>query len=274
MSSKFDKYKQEGDRDIRPDGYHTVREMSKNYLKLRKSIGILGVLLPTLLVILSLINKNGCGILPSVSDYYHTSVGLVFTGLLVAIGVFLLHEGEDTKEKWACNMAGILAFIIAFAPTPLHPAYIILETGSLDFNIFSGCYIPQTANDPIIGNLHFIAATLFFLILSYLSGIKFAKSESKVNSTGKKRRLVYRICGAGMFLSLLSVAIFKIFFATEDVYTSGLGLPISINDHERIMKEGGFKIVFWAEFLMLIFFGVSWLIKGEVMLAKSKEYFK
>jgi hypothetical protein len=33
-------------------------------------------------------------------------------------------------------------------------------------------------------------------------------------------------------------------------------------------------MVFWAEFFMLMFFGISWLIKGEVMLVKSKKYFK
>lgn len=251
--SIYNEYAEQGKKEPKKDGYKVTHNITRKYLKLRSAIGILGILLPFLLVGFSLINKNGCGILPSISDYFHTSVGGIFIGILVSIAIFLIYDGENKEEKYICRAAGVLALIIAFAPTPIKDEFVLISGMQIDPDMFGGCYIPKMESNSLIGYIHFGAATFFFLLLSYLAGIKFRNSETKEDST-KLRRNWYAACGLGMLVPLIGIAIFKIFFNDQS------------GDSETL------PIVFIAEFIMLIFFGISWLIRGEVMLNKSSNY--
>lgn len=56
---------------------------------------------------------------PSISDYYYTPARAVFVSVLVAIGVCLLAlRGNTDWEDTFLNLAGLLAPVVAFVPTP------------------------------------------------------------------------------------------------------------------------------------------------------------
>ena len=258
LSDKYDSLKSTGSRKVREDTYK-VSNLHKSYLKLRRAIGYLGILLPISLVLLSLLNRNGCEwILPSISDYYHTSVGGIFTGILVSIAIFLWYNGESKQEKIICRIASGLAIIIAFAPTPINENYIITESSILDLDFVSGCYIPKPKGIPLVGGLHFFCAAVFFLLLSYLSGIVFRKDESPEVDEGKKRRLIYLICSLGMLLYLILIAVFEFFLVEKFPNSDNWMLPPT----------------FTLETIMLFCFGIAWLVRGEVTFQNIQSFFE
>jgi len=55
----------------------------------------------------------------SISAYYYTPVKAVFVGMLVSIGVCLVAlKGNTEREDVLLNLAGMLAPVVAFVPTP------------------------------------------------------------------------------------------------------------------------------------------------------------
>ena len=59
-----------------------------SYFTLRKTLGLLGILLPFVLVFGNWIIFRD-GLENSISSYYHTGMGDVFVGILFAMGLFL-----------------------------------------------------------------------------------------------------------------------------------------------------------------------------------------
>jgi len=254
---KYESFQTKGERGLKKNTYELPHNLNKSYLKLRRAIGYLGILLPISLVIISLINRNGCNtILPSISDYYHTSVGGIFTGILVSIAIFLWYNGEN-RERLICRITSGLAIVIAFAPTPINENYIITESSLASLDFFRGCYIPKLKGLAITGNLHFISAALFFLLLSYLVGNVFRKQESSDSPEGKRRRVIYLICAWGMLGSLVLLAALKVFFKDTFPNSNDWSLPPT----------------FALETIMLFCFGVAWLVKGEVTFQQIQSIF-
>src|SRR5215467_3411619 len=64
-----------------------------SYLSLRKAVGIIGFLLPSVLaigkILLQGFGPQGAILQSSISSYYYTNVRDIFAGSLCAIGVFL-----------------------------------------------------------------------------------------------------------------------------------------------------------------------------------------
>ena len=60
-----------------------------SYILLRRSIGVLGIALPMVLLIGFSIAHPDCILPPSISHYYYTMMGTYFTGTLCAVGLFL-----------------------------------------------------------------------------------------------------------------------------------------------------------------------------------------
>ena len=57
--------------------------------------------------------------LPSISDYYWTPVHAVFIGALLALGVgMVILKPDNELEDIFLNIAGVLAPVVAFVPTP------------------------------------------------------------------------------------------------------------------------------------------------------------
>ena len=58
--------------------------------------------------------------LGSISAYYYTPARAVFVASLCAIGICLIiYRGSTPREDAVLNLPGVLAFVVAFIPTPL-----------------------------------------------------------------------------------------------------------------------------------------------------------
>lgn len=201
-----------------------------SYLGLRKAIGIIGILLPFVLVFGKiLLEGEGLSIESSISAYYYTVMGDVFVGSLCAVGVFLLsYRGYERKDNIAGDIACIFAIGVALFPTTPE--------------------INWTSKDKIIGDVHLFCATGFFLTLAFFSLCLFRKTNPDKPPTRMKvwRNRVYAACGYIILACLALAAVVS--FVSDD-------LPIKRLDP-----------IFWLEATAIVAFGVSWFTKGEAIL--------
>jgi hypothetical protein len=203
-----------------------------SYLDLRKAVGIIGVALPFVLA-LGKIMSQGSGIQDSISAYYYTDMRNELVGSLCAIGVFLMStKGYDRRDQIAGILSCIFAIGVAFFPTtPL---------------------VSPTSRQRLIGDLHLTFAALLFLTLAYFSIALFTETDPTKTPTRQKlqRNVVYRFCGYAIVACILLIAVIKL-------------TPLE----ERI---AALSPVFWLESGAILFFGVSWLTKGETILKDEK----
>ncbi len=207
-----------------------------SYLVLRKAIGVLGTAMPFLLFFGALI-IFGTGIQSSVSSYYYTGMGDVFVGILFAMGFFLFsYRGYEEIDNRYGNLAFVFALGVALFPTPPDgpPEATDLQIG--------------------VGYVHFVFVGLFFLTLVYFSLCLFTRTDSKKtpNSMKLKRDKVYRFCGYAM---LVCLGLIVVYYA----------LPrLSLDELASAIEP--YSPVFWLEALAIVFFGISWLVKGEALM--------
>lgn len=91
------------------------QDARKTHLYLR--IGIMGALVLLTISIALEATKVDC-IQTSISAYYYTPVRAIFVGVLFAIGLALIvYKGRGPIEDAALNVAGMLAPLVAVAPT-------------------------------------------------------------------------------------------------------------------------------------------------------------
>ena len=203
------------------------------YRFLRRLLGQLGIALPFILIIGM---GNGFDIEPSISDYYYTKMGTVFTGILIAFGLFLFsyrgHEikpekGEKISDNRITNAAGLFAIATALIPTQ------IAEEARY------ACGVVLCPDSSIWGAIHLTCAALFLFIMGITAMTKFCIGTQK-----PWMKTYFRISGAVVILSILFMAVY-IFLFPED---------------RRPFNNG----VFWGEFVALLAFGSAWLIKGRI----------
>lgn len=215
-----------------PDDKHSL---VISYLTLRKAIGFLGLLLPFILVIGGWIGRGQFGIEPSISDYYYTVMRNGFVGVMAAVALFLFaYRGYEVTDRVAGYLGCFFALGVAFFPTSPDP-------------------LPE-GYPAVIGILHFVFAGLFFSTLIFFSLVLFTRTQNKHSMTGMKkvRNTVYHICGYIMIGCIIGIALY--FFWLED----------------RFPGLANADVVFYLESLALIAFGISWLVKGELMLKDIK----
>ena len=163
-----------------------------SYLRLRKLLGTLGILLPVFLVVGVALFSADDHFQPSISDYYHTDMRDVFVGFMIGFSFFLFTYSGYKGDRIFTALAGIAAMGVAFFPTA--------EEGA-DCNL--------------ICTIHFICGVVFFLVLSIISFFLFVKSDQLPEDLGEKkknRNRIYRICGIIMFICLVIMALyFQIF---------------------------------------------------------------
>src|SRR5687768_2963921 len=124
----------------------------KSYLRMRRAIGILGILLPVPLLVGSWLHTDCVGVQDSISHYYYTYSGDLFVGTLSAVGLFLItYKGKRRIEDIATNFAGLCALLVAFLPTTLND------------NV--NCRILDLPDNPIRTTAHLVSAALFFVTL-------------------------------------------------------------------------------------------------------------
>lgn len=233
---------------------NTEKELLISFLTLRKAIGWLGVLLPIVLFfgnhILNFFTdyEKGCDpFKSSISHYFYTRMGEVFTGTLCAVSLFLFtYKGHPKKEnekgfsdRALCTFAAFCALCVVMFPTSSEVA--------------PPCNLRTYFSTPLIGNIHLLMASLFFVSLAWMSYFNFTKSGGTITPQKIKRNKIYRTCAIVMVagLAFAGIYIWK--------------LEGKLGWFEK------FHPVFFFEMTSLIAFGFSWLTKGEFILKDEKN---
>jgi hypothetical protein len=192
--------------------------------RLRCSIGILGMLLPLIVLALSLI--FGYSFPDSISATYFVPTCITpFMIILGASGILLMnYSGYDMVDDILNTAAGIFALGVC-----LFPCGATSEAFIGTFNL------PTAISDA----LHMISAIGFFGILAYNSLFQFTKGSPEPTENKKKRNIIFRVCGIGMIASFVL-------------------LPITSLDFINIPHA-----TWIIETIALAFFGVSWLTKAN-----------
>ena len=203
-------------------------QLNASYRTLRRLFGELAIFLPVVLYI-----GNFFVLKSSISHFYFTQVGTVFTGALIAFGLFLFtyrgykkEKGEWVSDNFLTNLAGFFALVVAVVPTAFGKDYQ------------QECVHILCHNDGFWKIVHFAAAGGFLGILGGICIFKFPRSMRG----GKKgwRNRAYVILGSIVWLSIAGIGIYS------------------------LMKNEPFPNgVFWGEAIALWAFGIAWLIKGE-----------
>ena len=212
-----------------------------SYLTLRKLIGILGMVLPfaCLLGGSLLLCKP---VMDSISAYYHSNVRDLLVGLLVGVALFLMtYRGYEKRDTLVAILSGISGLGIAIFPC----------ASRIDPSSAVGVF---RLTPPLAGYLHYGSSALFFILLGINSLFLFTIGNEKRWSKRKsKRNIVYRTCGIIIFASLVTLLILSIILGDDLIKTIW---------------------TFVFETVMLLSFGVSWLVKGETLFKdKPDEHF-
>jgi len=204
--------------------------------RLPRNLGILGMTLPFILVI------GDRHLAPSISHYYYTNLGIYFTSVLFAFGLFLFtYEGYKKKgeqkvtDNFITNIAGFFAICTAFIPTAFNELDLKL--------VFGG---PNAHRSEIAGTIHLVCAGLFLIIMGYLSIFRFTLSGKTKSKFYARRYKLYKICG---WMVWICIAFLGVEFVIHKSFT-----PYD---------------VFFAELISLLFFGFAWLVKSQI---KSLKY--
>jgi hypothetical protein len=201
----------------------------------------MGMSLPFVLVLLSLIPFFKTNIQKSISYYYYTNLREIFIGVLCAVSLFLIrYKGVNNPVFWKnddkmTNLAGIMALGVALVPT--NPLDCCEKVYTL---------IPVCAK--AIGHFHTFFAAGFFIILAIIS-IKIFTIGQNQDPDIKLRLLnennIYKVCGYVIILCVILIV---------------------ICDKLHLFRSSTLIL----EALALIAFGTSWLIKGRVFGDKGK----
>ena len=223
--------------------------MRESGYRLRKAIGLFGLVLPGLLY---LIHGN---LLSSLSHYYYSSAVVLFIGILFSFGLVLISytgypkdDDETLSDDLLTTLAGIFIFIAVIIP--------VKSKGYLG-QVFdkNSDYLFGHESD-IKNMIHLASAGLFLLILGYMCYGKFTRS--KIN---RNYRYLYKICGLTIWiclgLTIVGFIVGKIWFE---------------NDLDRYLPG----YTFWLESVAVFAFAVAWLVKGRIQkdIRKIIDYFK
>lgn len=207
-----------------------------SYQLLRRSIGILGILIPFILVIGSVLLGSCTPIEDSISAYYHTASRDLFVGVLCIVGFFLFaYNGYDKRDKRAGKLACFFVLGVAFTPTYVEAP-------------FSDCMLLGT-NVEVLGTIHLLLAGGFFLMLAYfcLKLFRLRKDKDFCTLQKVKRDRMYKICGITILGSIALILLYSTVLQGK--------YPVLDNSHP----------VFWLEVVALWAFGISWITKGEIL---------
>ena len=215
-----------------------------SYILLRRSIGVLGIALPMVLLIGFSIAHPDCILPPSISHYYYTMMGTYFTGTLCAVGLFLFsYNGPARVDRRAAGVAALAAIVVAFLPTAPYCTSC------------SHCVQLTAYGYKWVDTIHYSAATILFLSFAFFSLVLFTKTDPAKNKTAlkKKRNVVYVICGYTILACMAAIALLQVIGVAE--------LPFLQNFTQS---------TFVFEAIALFAFGFSWLVKGETIWRDKK----
>jgi len=200
----------------------------KSWLLIRLVVGLLGILMPVMLIVGDRLLFPG-GPVPrrSLSAYYHSGMHDVFVATLCIIGVFLvtymaLHWNPDNAITIG---AGVAAICVAFFPTSIGAG------GSLT-------PLQQKFGQGPVAHLHFIAATAFIGLLAVMS-YRFGAREG---NRGNPRHRIWHFGCAGVMAAAVAFLVGAEWAGIHDVV--------------------GLSVLLVVEVVCTLAFGASWLLKG------------
>jgi hypothetical protein len=104
-----------------------VNPLVIDHLRLRRAVGILGALLPSVLY-------AWAGPQDSISAYWHSSARDIFVGWLTAIAALLLaYRGHDRGDRICSLLGGLGLLVVAYCPTGRDLVGLIHLGGALLF---------------------------------------------------------------------------------------------------------------------------------------------
>jgi hypothetical protein len=225
-----------------------------SYRTLRKVIGIIGFLLPIVLILGKIYYFQDPGIQNSISSYYYTDMRDVLVGSLCATGAFLLsYKGYDapvgsrlrrllgrSTDFRASSVAGIGAIGVALFPTQSNSATLEQLIGNKSY-----------------AGVHVISAAVFFISLAYILIWRFTDHgppnnqpsshvEQCIDDRSRKRcNVIYVVCGCTILLSIALI---------------GAGwLRMFVWQHSVLVLE---TVAIWA-------FSIAWFLKGSDRLKRA-----
>lgn len=177
----------------------------------------------------------------SVSHFYYTAAGPLFTGVLITLAAFLFcytgHKRDDDNDLYPRLSDNLMANAGAVAALGI----VILPTDSGSECIPDRITIFQTT--PLIGNIHLVCAGLFFIIMALFCLINFRREKGK-KFARNTHNTWFLIAGWGMLISLAGLLVYMLLRKL------------------KIVDEIPY-IVFVTEVLMLMLFGSAWLVKSK-----------
>ena len=190
---------------------------------LRCFIGALGMALPIIVVVLSLI--YGYGFPDSISATYFVPTCITpFMIILGSAGILLVcYKGYNTVDNILNTAAGLAAWGVCLFPCAAQSGRI--GTFQIDSDISD--------------TIHMVSALVFFGILAYNSLFQFTKGSDNPTPNKKKRNVIFRVCGIGMIASFVLLPL---------VNYGILDVP---------------HVIWVIEWIALQFFGISWITKAN-----------
>jgi len=155
---------------------------TKSYFALRRAVGIIGLVLPFVLMLGNYYYFKGDLVLPTISQYYHSPMRDVFVGGLISIAAFMFfYSGYGKWDRLAGILAGFLTMGVVFFPTS-----VSVESGG--------------------GRVHSVLAILLFLVLAAISIFHFPRKRPGVDT--QRTDTLQVACGLIMLTCLLAVFLY------------------------------------------------------------------
>lgn len=154
--------------------------------RMRIMIGVLGMLLPWLVALITLSWPQSISI-----TYYSIFAVGTFMVVLGSAGILLInYKGYEKIDDISATIAGIFGILICLFPMT-YLSDPSAKTGVL--------HLPSN-----ISNIfHCISAVGFFGVLAFMSFFLFTKTSGEITPQKKIKNVIYRICGIGMLASFL-----------------------------------------------------------------------
>jgi hypothetical protein len=201
------------------------REFAAAYAYLQQVVGVIAVTLPFVLIVGN--RLLGGELEGSISAYYYTHMGSYFVGSLFALGVFFLSYQHRPlpgyrRDNRLANVASAMAIGVALFPTTEDAA-------------------TASAGTRTIGVVHLACAATLFTLLGVFALVLFTRTADPNQMTVRKRQrnMVYRVCGCIIFGAIALVILTEI-----------------------LRPPSSWHAFLALETIMVVAFGVSWLIKG------------
>ena len=186
-----------------------------DYRALRLMMGLIAMSLPFVVTFRANLP------LSSISASYYTAARDLFVGQLFVVGAFLwAYRGQTRFQAVASKVASLAAVCVALFPTP-----------------------PADQPATTTGYIHFAAAGILFLILTYFCFVPFMGETWGGKVKEMRRAIVYLFCGSAMVLSMLTLLYAWLFMEPKTVEA--------------------LKLVYYGEAMALIAFGFAWMVSGK-----------